>query len=117
MMKAQEPAKGILRTNDFGDSKWYQVVCDCGDNDCTHTIAVEAEDYGVTVTVYTQQKTNFWSKTRWHHIWQLLTKGQACFETSIVLDKQVALNYANVLQSAVSDVEEFRNQHGKNQSK
>lgn len=31
--------------------------------------------------------------------------------------KQVALNYANVLQLAVKDVEELRNKHGKDQSK
>lgn len=117
-MKAEKPAQGVLQMHDWGPSKMYKVVCECGDDDCSHTIDVEAEDFGVTVTVYTQQKTNFWSKTRWHHIWQLLTKGQACFETSIVLKEQVALNYANVLQSAVKDVEEFRKkQHGKNQSK
>ncbi len=116
-MKAETPAQGVLKVNDWGASKMYKVACDCGDDSCTHTIDVEAEDHGVTVIIYTEQKTNFWSKTRWHHIWQLLTKGYARFETAIVLREQVALNYASVLQSAVKDVEEFRKQHGKNQSK
>jgi hypothetical protein len=114
-MNAETPAQGILKLNEWGSSKMYKVVCDCGDDTCTHTIDVEADDYGATVTIYTQQKTNFWSKTRWSHIWQLLTKGQACFETSIVLKEQVALNYSNVLKSAVEDVKEFRKkQNGKN---
>ena len=108
-MIAQEPARGVLLVNDWGTSKMYKAVCDCGDDVCTHTIDVEAEDIGVTVTIYTRCRTNFWSKTRWQHIWSLLTKGYVDYDASIVMHKQVALNYANVLQSAVSDVEELRN--------
>jgi hypothetical protein len=113
-MIAQEPARGVLLVSEWGSSKMYKAVCECGDNDCTHTIDVEAEDTGVTVTIYTTTRTNFWSKSRWSHIWQLLTKGHTNFETCIMMNKQVALNYANVLQLAVKDVEEFRNKHGKN---
>ena len=108
-MTAQEPAQGVLLVNDWGTSKMYKAVCDCGDDDCTHTIDVEAEDIGVTVTIYTKTRTNFWSKTRWQHIWTLLTKGYVEFDTSLIMAKQVALNYANVLQLAVKDVEELRN--------
>jgi len=116
-MTAQTPAQGVLLVNDWGTSKMYKAVCNCGDDDCTHTIDVEAEDTGVTVTIYTKTRTNFWSKTRWQHIWTLLTKGYVEFETSLIMAKQVALNYASVLQSAVSDVEELRKEHGKNKSK
>ena len=109
-MPAQEPAQGILLLNSWGSSKMYKVVCECGDDNCSHTIDVEAEDTGVTVTIYTNTRTNFWSKTRWYHIWSLLTKGYVGFETAIVMNKQVALNYADVLQLAVKDVEELRNE-------
>jgi hypothetical protein len=109
-MTAQEPAHGVLLVNSWGSAKMYKVACDCGDDDCTHTIDIEAEDTGVTVTIYTTTKTNFWSKTRWYHMWTLLTKGYINFDTSIIMNKQVALNYANVLQSAVKDVEELRNE-------
>jgi len=108
-MIAQQPAQGLLLVNDWGTSKMYKAVCDCGDDDCTHTIDIEAEDTGVTITIYTNTRTNFWSMTCWHHIWTLLTKGYTEFETSLIMNKQVALNYANVLQSAVKDVEELRN--------
>ena len=108
-MIAQQPAQGLLLVNDWGTSKMYKAVCDCGDDNCTHTIDIEAEDTGVTITIYTNTRTNFWSMTRWVHIWKLLTKGHTDFETSIVMNKQVALNYANVLQLAVKDVEELRN--------
>ena len=116
-MIAQQPAQGLLLVNDWGTSKMYKAVCDCGDDNCTHTIDIEAEDTGVTITIYTNTRTNFWSMTRWAHIWKLFTKGYTDFETSIVMNKQVALNYANVLQLAVSDVEELRKEHGKNKSK
>ena len=112
-MKAQQPAQGILQVNDWGPSKMYKAVCQCGNDDCTHTIDIEA-DHDVTVTIYTTTRTNFWSKTRWYHIWKLLTKGYTDFETTIIMDKQVALNYADVLQSAVKDVEEFRKQQNGN---
>ena len=109
-MTAQEPAQGILLVNSWGSSKMYKVVCECGSDGCSHNIDIEAEDTGVTVTIYTNTKTNFWSKTRWYHMWTLLTKGYIDFETAVVMNKQVALNYADVLQLAVKDVEELRNE-------
>jgi hypothetical protein len=116
-MKPEIPAQGVLQVNDWGYSKMYKAVCECSSDDCTHTIDVAAENGGVTVTIYTKTRTNFWSKNRWQHIWQLLTKGYTDYETCIILDKQVALNYANVLQSATEDVEEFRKErNGKTKS-
>lgn len=115
-MRSEKPAQGVLLVNDWGTSKMYKAVCECGNDDCTHTIDIEAEDTGVTVTIYTTTRTNFWSKTRWQHIWKLLTKGYTDFETCIILKKQVALNYADMLKLAVKDVEELRKEHGKNQS-
>lgn len=106
-MKIQTPAQGILQINDWGNSKMYKVVCQCGNDDCTHTVDIEA-DQEVTVIVYTNTKTNFWSKSRWYHIWKLLIKGYTEFETTIVLDKQTALNYAETLKAAVNDVETFK---------
>jgi hypothetical protein len=107
-MKAQLPAKGILKINDWGNSQMYKAVCSCGDDRCTHTLDIEADDIGVNVTVYTHTRTNFWSKTRWSHIWSLLTRGHADFETTIMLDKQTALNYAETLKKAVKDVQNFQ---------
>lgn len=106
-MRSQTPAKGILKINDWGNSKMYKAVCECGNEDCSHTIDIEA-DQEVNVTIYTRTRTNFWSKTRWSHIWSLLTKGHADFETTIVLDKQTALNYADTIKLAIQDVDSFQ---------
>jgi hypothetical protein len=53
-------------------------------------------------------KSNWWSKTRWHAIWTLLTKGYIDTESTVIMRRQQAFNYAHTLLSAVDDVEQFR---------
>jgi hypothetical protein len=108
-MNPQLPAEGVMKTNDWGNSKVYRIACECGDESHNHNVWVEAEDTGIVVTIYTTGKTNFWSKTRWYHIWTLLTKGYIDTESSVHLNRQQALNYAGTLTSAIEDVEVFRN--------
>lgn len=105
-MKPETAAQGILKINEWGNSKMYRAVCACGDDACSHTIDIEA-DHEVNVTIYATVRTDFWSVGRWQHIWSLLTRGNATFETTIVLDKQTALNYAETIKTAIMDVETF----------
>ena len=107
-LKAQVPAEGILKRSDWGDTMTYQVVCECGDDNHDHNVWIEADDTGVTVTTYTQQKSKWWELNRWQKIWILLTKGYIEYQASIHMSRQQALNYAETLQSAIKDVEEFR---------
>lgn len=107
-MKAAKPAEGVMKTNDWGDSKVYCVACSCGADDHDHNVWIESEDTGITVTIYTTTKTNYWSKTRWHHIWKLLTKGYLDTESTIHLTEQQSLNYAETIKSAIKDVEKFK---------
>jgi hypothetical protein len=109
-LNAQKPAEGILLHKDFGDSKFYVVPCDCCSSGCEHQVCVEADDIGITVTTYTTQKTNWWSKNRWQVIWELLTRGYVKYEASIIMTEQQALNYARVLESATVEVDAFRKQ-------
>ena len=108
-MTPQIPAEGIMKTGDWGDSKVYRVACNCGDESHNHNVWIEADDHDIQVTVYTTGKTNFWSKTRWYHIWTLLTKGYIDSESTVIMDRQQALNYAETLKSAIEDVNTFRN--------
>jgi hypothetical protein len=107
-LTAEAPARSILKVNEWGTSKMYKVVCECGNDDCTHTVDIEAEDTGVTVTIYTKTRTNFWSMNRWQHIWTLLINGHVDFETNIHLSEQSALNYSETLKQAVYDVKNFK---------
>jgi len=113
-MKAQIPAEGILKTNEWGDSKVYRVTCECGASDHDHHVWVEANEHDIEITIYTTVRSNFWSRTRWYHIWSLLTKGYVDTETTLTMRKQGALNYAETLKSAIEDVEEFRKKNVKN---
>ena len=140
-MKSETPALGILRTNDFGHSKWYQVVCGCQQPDHTITFEVEADEMGVNVNTYATVKTNYWNEsvkkrydidnpwlqefdwawkdlvngliTRLKLTWSVWTQGYVKCETTIVMTEQQAFNYAETLKSAIKDVKEFRNSnHG-----
>jgi len=115
-MKIQVPAEGIMKTNDWGDSRVYRIACNCGDENHNHNIWIEVDACDIVVNIYTTGKTNWWSKTRWYHIWTLLTKGYIDTESSVHLTKQQAFNYANTLLSAVEDLEQFRkkNEQDKN---
>lgn len=107
-MVPERPATGILKHGDFGDAKFYYVQCDCTDPDCAHTLEVEADEIEVSVHIYSTVHTKWWEKNRWKQIWQILTKGYADMQTTLVLNEQTALNYADTLVSAMDDVKEFR---------
>ena len=135
-IQAQKPAEGILKVNDFGNSKWYQVVCGCGQPDHSLTVEVEAEETGVNVNTYVTVKTDYWSdtfKTRydienvwlqefdsaWKNIanglitrlkltWSIWIKGYVQCESTIAMSEQQALNYAETLKSAIKDVQDFK---------
>lgn len=143
-MKAEKPAEGILKRNDFGDSKWYQVVCSCGQPYHDHNVEVEADDTGVSVNVYATMKTDYWSETVekrydvdktvlqeldwfWKDLvngfirrvkltWELWTTGAVTAETTIHMSEQQALNYAEVLKSASKNVKEFHEEIRKKQN-
>jgi hypothetical protein len=110
-MKLQQPAEGILVHHDWGDTKMYKVMCCCGSVECDHTVQVEADDVGVSVTSYVKHTSPFWNTSRWQMIWKLLTRGYAEYEAVIIMTEQQTYNYANTLLTAVSDVAEFRKKH------
>lgn len=143
-MKAQQPAEGILMTNDWGHSKMYKVTCGCGQPYHDHVVDVEADDTGVSVDIYATMKTNYWTDTIekrynidnellqeldwfWKDVinglvrrvkltWELWTTGAITTETTIHMSEQQALNYAEVLKSAVKDVKEFHDEIRKKHS-
>lgn len=107
-LKAQMPAVGILKRNDWGSAKSYQIVCECGDPGHSHEVFVEADELNVSVTIYTTAKSKWWELNRWQKIWTLLTKGYIEYQADLIMNQQQALNYAETLKSAVKDVVELR---------
>lgn len=135
-MKAETPAEGILKTHDWGNSKWYKVVCGCGQPDHEINFEVEADDTGVNVSTYATVKSDYWTETvkkrynidnpYWQELdwtikdiingfvtrlkltWTVWTKGYIQCETVVTMTEQQTLNYAETLKQAVNDVKEFR---------
>lgn len=145
-MKAEKPAEGILKRSDFGDSKFYQVVCGCGQEYHDHNLEVEAADTGVNVNLYITVKTDYWSElvkkrydidnpwlqevdwfakdlinglwTRLKVTWQLWTTGAVTAQSTIAMTEQQSVNYAETLKQSVKDVKTFREaQHGNKETK
>ena len=132
-LKPEVPAQGILKKNDFGDSMWYTVICECGENEHNHELYIEADEIDVTVHIYTNASSDWWTKNfdydhdssfyplryfadelvrRAKLIWDILTKGSVKYESHVILNRQQALNYSEVLRQSISDIEHFRDSRG-----
>jgi hypothetical protein len=135
-LKVEIPAEGIMKTNDFGDSKFYKVVCGCGQPDHEINFEVEAAETGININTFVTAKTDYWSEfikkrydinnpylqeldwalkdfwnglvTRLKLTWTVWTRGYVQTETTIVMSEQQALNYAETLKSAIQDVKDFK---------
>ncbi len=135
-MKSETPALGIMKTGEFGDSKFYKVVCGCGQPDHNIDFEVEAVDTGINVNTYIVSKTDYWSESfkkrydidniwlqEWDWFWKDLINGFVCrvkltwtvwirgyvkTESTIAMTEQQALNYAETLKSAIQDVKNFK---------
>ena len=103
----QSPAEGVLKTNDWGESKAYKIACSCGSDGHDHDVWVEADEHDISVTIYTKVKSD-WRVNRFRQIWTLLTKGYLEHSVDISLTEQQALNYAYTLNQAIKDVKEFK---------
>ena len=138
-MKIQTPAEGIMLTADFDDSKFYKVVCSCGQPDHDIDFEVEAADTGVNVNTYVTTKTDYWTETvkkrydidsqwlqeldwSWKDLvnglitrvkltWSVWTKGYIETQTTIAMTEQQAMNYAETLKFAVDDVKKIRSKN------
>ena len=135
-MKIQTPAEGIMITGDYDDSKFYKVVCSCGNPDHDIDFEVEAADTGVNVNTYVTIKTDYWTETVkkrydidslwqqeldwfWKELvnglvtrikltWCVWTKGYIETQTTMIMTEQQALNYSETLKSAIQDVKNFK---------
>jgi len=134
--KVQTPAEGIMLTSDFGDSKFYKVVCGCGQPDHDLNFEVEAADTGINVNTYVSAKSASWNEAvkkrydidspwlqEWDWFWKDLVNGFVCrvkltwtiwtkgyvqTESTIAMSEQQALNYAETIKSAIKDVKDFK---------
>lgn len=134
-MKSEKPATGIMKKADHGDAVWYEVECECGSKNHYHSIWIEAdsETKQISVDITTEVSTDFWNTTvdqnprvdneivywiwswsayilnetvrRSRLIWNILFRGYVKSESTVILSRQQALNYADTLCKAIQKVE------------
>lgn len=75
-LKAETPATGILKTHDFGDSKYYKITCDCGNPDDMVDFSVElaADAWSIELNTTFTPKTAWWDN--------LVNQNYGLFESS-----------------------------------
>lgn len=142
-MKSQIPAEGISVTHRFEDSIFYKVDCQCGNPDDAIDFEIEIDPSvnNIIVNQYTTQKTNWWTDfvsprrdidneylqgINWLWVGLInglvkrlrLTKniwwdGYVKYESTTVLSKQQALNYADALKKGVLHLEKVQQSKNK----
>jgi hypothetical protein len=142
-MKAQTPAEGIYKNAEFCDSVFYTVPCSCGSPDDEIEFSVEVDEFDIiSVNTYFTPKNAHWKKLVDEHskfdsifLWnleysirsfinglyqrllvtyQVWTQGYIKTYSTTILSEQQALNYANVLKSAIADKQKFAQKRKKN---
>jgi hypothetical protein len=127
-MEPQKPAEGIMKQQDYGDSKWYTVECQCHSPECSTTMEVEANDCGIHVNMYANVKTAWWTDHCYRHFdwlpysvkyyinrginsfamaWHAIIHGYVKTQAVIVLNEQSALNLSATLINAIADVQMY----------
>ena len=115
-MKAQEPAQGISKVQDWGDAKMYHIECDCTCEDHAVSTWVEVEgdeDFGVTVAFYVKTWTpaSLAEGGMWQRIKKaanILFKGVDTQEHDIILKEQAAKNWISAVEKAIEDVKQHK---------
>lgn len=106
-MKAQTPAVGISAISIDDDTESYHIECTCTDPDHAHDACVEVDSDGtLSVSIYGKATTKFWEVSRWKQIWSILTTGTIETNSTLLLSKQAALNYADALRKSIENLEQ-----------
>jgi hypothetical protein len=137
-LTAQAPAEGILKKGDYGDSKFYTVVCTCGNEDDEIDFEIEVDEWNINMNTWTIQKSDYWSKivnenyepyiknsflysidastrkfinslyTKISLTYKLWTDGYLKYHQTTLMTEQQALNYAETIKAAIMDLRKFR---------
>jgi hypothetical protein len=137
-IKAQAPADGILKKGDYGDSKFYTVVCSCGNPDDEIDFEIEVDECRIHMNTWTIQKSDYWSllvdenyqpyirnsflysidssirklingiHTRISLTYKLWTVGYLKYHQTTIMTEQQALNYAETIKTAIKDMHQFQ---------
>jgi hypothetical protein len=106
------PAKMIMKTGEWPDADCYRVACDCHDADHDLDVWIEvesdAEVRDVTLTFYKKLYSPVWKSgfNRFREAVRLLFTGTTEVQGTIILKKDVAQNFINVVQRSINQLDQ-----------
>ena len=106
---SQYPAEGISLTKDFGDAKYYEVQCQCWNEDDAIRFEVGFEHGQIAINHWTTQRvraSNILGRIK--TALTVLFLGTVKYESTTILSEQQALNYADTIYRALREVKEYR---------
>ena len=134
-MEYEKPAKGISLEAEYPDAKFYRVGCSCMNSSHCIDVIVEADEFGeIVVSFEIEAKTKWWkelapwdtykidnpilyffvnsAKSLINGLYQRITitkdvwvSGYVSYQTTVILDKQRALNFSETLKEAIEHLE------------
>jgi len=140
-LTAEIPAAGIMKTNDFGDSIYYAVACQCGNPDdmIRFSVELEVDSYEITLNTEFTTKSSYWktpfketsnfnNSTLWsidyctrrflnsiyHRVitsWEVWVYGYITHYESTIMSEQQALNYANTIMQSIENLNQLKSKN------
>jgi hypothetical protein len=110
--KLKEPARNIMKTGEWSDADAYRVACDCHDHEHDLDVWIEVETDkevdDVTVTLYKELYSPVWESgfNRIRESLKLLFTGSTRVAGSIIMRREVAQNFIDVVQSSINRLDD-----------
>ena len=106
-----QPARNIMKTGEWSDADCYRVACECHHHNHDLDVWIEVESdtevREVTVTLYKELYSPVWESgfNRVREALRLLFTGSTRVAGSIVMSREVAQNFVDVVQSSIDRLE------------
>ena len=111
-MKAEKPATGISKTQEFSDTVCYRIECECTSHDHVVDTHIEVQrlwddipDISVMfyVTTYNKFPKNIWDRVK--QAASILFTGVSKQEHEILLKPQAAKNWIQAVENSINNIE------------
>jgi hypothetical protein len=137
-MQKQQPAKGVSLQGGYYEAKFYQIHCECGDNEHTFDVMAELtqDDYAIefyiSMKAISDRRSDYfavmrddnkviqffkdvanWFIRRSKLTWQVWTKGYVEVYSDVMMDEQHAMNFAGILEKAAKDLNDVKDKRKK----
>ena len=107
-MEKQTPAQGIMQTGDYAETKMFRLECNCHFVDHDVQVFISSEYGYIAMEVFS--KVSLYSQgffKRLKMLIKFLWSGHAEMDHTLLMNKQQALNFAEVIKDTIVKLEKF----------